>query len=52
MQLGYHALEVKEAMEVRMSRLESYLLGFTGEPARPGVVEDFAKRAQAAEAVS
>ena len=30
MQLGYHALEVKEPMHERMGRLEGYLRGFTG----------------------
>lgn len=31
MQLGYHALEVNESMDLRMSRLEGYIKGFTGE---------------------
>lgn len=31
MQLGYHALDVREPIELRMSRLRPYLLGFTGE---------------------
>ena len=30
MQLGYHALEVHESIELRMSRVEAYILGFTG----------------------
>lgn len=30
MQLGYHALEVQETLDVRMSRLPGYLEGFTG----------------------
>lgn len=30
MQLGYHALEVKEPMPERLARLEGYLRGFTG----------------------
>ncbi len=30
MQLGYHALDVREPMSVRMSRVEGYLRGFTG----------------------
>lgn len=35
MQLGYHALDVRETMELRMSRVGSYLEGFTGRPADP-----------------
>ncbi len=31
MQLGYHALEVREPMDLRMSRLEPYIEGFTGQ---------------------
>ena len=31
MQLGYHALEVRERTEDRMNRLEAYVLGFTGQ---------------------
>ena len=31
MQLCYHALEVNETMETRMSRLEGYLRGFSGQ---------------------
>ena len=30
MQLGYHALEVRETMDTRMSRLEPYIEGFSG----------------------
>ena len=41
MQLGYHALEVNEPMDVRMSRIEGYLLGFTGRPADNLAVEKF-----------
>lgn len=38
MQLGYHALDVRESMQVRMSRIEGYLKGFTGsEPDADGV---------------
>lgn len=33
MQLGYHALDQKEPMAVRMARLENYIVGFTGKPA-------------------
>ncbi len=30
MQLGYHALDVREDMEVRLSRVKGYVRGFTG----------------------
>ena len=30
-QLGYHALDIMEPMEVRISRVEGYLRGFTGK---------------------
>ena len=43
MQLGYHALEVKEDMQTRMSRVAAYIEGFTGQPADPAALEDFAK---------
>jgi AcrR family transcriptional regulator len=40
MQLGYHALELRETMEARMGRLEGYLRGFTGtEPDAKAVAE-------------
>ena len=41
MQLGYHALDQSEPMRIRMSRLEGYLLGFTGKTATPEEVETF-----------
>lgn len=41
MQLGYHALDVREAMDVRLSRLPGYLEGFTGQPADPQALADF-----------
>jgi AcrR family transcriptional regulator len=41
-QLGYHALDVVEPMDVRMSRLEPYLLGFTGRAPDPGEIAAFA----------
>ena len=47
MQLGYHALEVQETMEVRMGRLPGYLEGFTGRvPSRDviAIFTEFAKR--------
>lgn len=42
MQLGYHALEVKEDMPTRMSRVAAYIEGFTGQPADPKALKDFA----------
>ncbi|MEL6640420.1 MAG: TetR/AcrR family transcriptional regulator [Pseudomonadota bacterium] len=50
MQLGYHALEVKEPMEVRMSRLRPYLKGFTGEEPSEAEIAAFQRRAMALEA--
>lgn len=50
MQLGYHALEVREPMEARMARLRGYLKGFTGEEASDALIARFSKRAQALEA--
>ncbi|PWJ13776.1 TetR/AcrR family transcriptional regulator [Jannaschia seohaensis] len=35
MQLGYHALEVREPMAERVGRLDDYLLGFTGRVPDP-----------------
>ena len=48
MQLGYHALEVHEDMETRMSRLEPYIRGFTGqEPEKTALTSflDYVKQA-------
>ncbi|MEM6565955.1 MAG: TetR/AcrR family transcriptional regulator [Pseudomonadota bacterium] len=45
MQLGYHALEVKESMETRMSRLEPYVRGFSGQDVDITALEDFKSRA-------
>ena len=41
MQLGYHALEVNEDMATRMSRVEAYIHGFTGQRAEPVALSDF-----------
>lgn len=41
MQLGYHALDVKEHFETRMARLEQYLLGFTGKAPDPRLIARF-----------
>jgi len=43
MQLGYHALEVREPMTERMKRLQGYLEGFTGKRADPAEFEAFKK---------
>lgn len=45
MQLGYHALEIREPMDERLERLEGYIKGFTGEVADPEVVADLKARA-------
>lgn len=41
MQLGYHALEINEGLEARLSRVEPYLRGFTGREPEPDVIEAF-----------
>ena len=41
MQLGYHALELREPMEARLARLEGYLRGFTGTEPDAGAVAAF-----------
>ena len=41
MQLGYHALEVHEDMQTRMSRLEPYIRGFTGQEPDQDAVDAF-----------
>lgn len=41
MQLGYHALEVREDVETRMSRLAPYIRGFTGQEPDPAALNDF-----------
>ena len=43
MQLGYHALEVREGMDVRMARLEPYVEGFTGRVPDPVAIKVFKK---------
>ncbi|MEM9430961.1 MAG: TetR/AcrR family transcriptional regulator [Pseudomonadota bacterium] len=47
MQLGYHALEVTEPLDMRLGRLEGYLIGFTGTPATPELIDRFRARAAA-----
>lgn len=46
MQLGYHALEQRESVETRMSRLEGYLTGFTGRAPLPEEVTAFTRFAE------
>lgn len=41
MQLGYHALEIRETMETRLSRLEAYIRGFTGQEPDQAAVDAF-----------
>ncbi len=41
MQLGYHALEVHEPMEIRMARLDGYIRGFTGQDPDPAETQAF-----------
>ncbi|MEJ5218182.1 TetR/AcrR family transcriptional regulator [Cognatishimia sp. D5M38] len=41
MQIGYHALDVRESMDVRFGRVAGYLNGFTGKDADPEALEEF-----------
>lgn len=41
MQLGYHALEVQEDKDTRMSRLAAYIRGFTGQDPDPTAMAAF-----------
>lgn len=41
MQIGYYALDLKETLDERMTRIEGYLLGFTGRQPRPEELEAF-----------
>lgn len=41
MQIGYHALDVRESIDVRLRRVEGYLKGFTGKDADPHALADF-----------
>lgn len=41
MQLGYHALDVREPMETRLSRVAPYLKGFTGVDPNPAAIARF-----------
>lgn len=41
MQLGYHALDLREDIDTRMSRVAAYLHGFTGKVAQPSDTQEF-----------
>lgn len=41
MQLGYHALEIHEDMDTRMSRVAPYIRGFTGQEPDPAALAAF-----------
>jgi AcrR family transcriptional regulator len=41
MQLGYHALKVAEPMDLRMTRVGPYIVGFTGRAADPDALASF-----------
>ncbi len=47
MQLGYHALDVREATETRVGRIEGYLRGFTGVDPAPEDMADLMAMARA-----
>ena len=47
MQIGYHALDVRESMDVRFRRVAGYLNGFTGQDADPEALEEFRRFAMA-----
>ena len=47
MQLGYHALDVREAMDTRLSRVGPYLKGFTGQDVDPQALARFARDVKA-----
>lgn len=43
MQLGYHALDVRETMQIRTGRVAGYLKGFTGQEADADLLSDFVR---------
>lgn len=47
MQLGYHALEVREDMPTRLSRLAPYIRGFSGKSPDQAVIEAFIRDVEA-----
>lgn len=46
MQIGYHALDVRESIDVRLRRVEGYLKGFTGKDVDTQALADFREFAQ------
>lgn len=51
MQIGYYALDLCEPLEERLARIDGYVLGFTGQIARPeeiAALAAFARKAHAA----
>ncbi|MEO0773325.1 MAG: TetR/AcrR family transcriptional regulator [Pseudomonadota bacterium] len=46
MQLGYHALDVREDMALRLSRVEGYVRGFTGAEPDASDLSDFLSSAE------
>ncbi len=47
MQLGYHALDVREPIDTRLSRVAAYLKGFTGQDADTAALAVFTRDVQA-----
>lgn len=47
MQLGYHALEVRESMKTRMSRVGPYVQGFTSQTPDADAIAEFSEYAYA-----
>ena len=47
MQLGYHALDIRETIEQRMARVPGYLAGFTGQNSSADDIAELAKFARA-----
>jgi len=47
MQVGYHAVELREPIDARMMRLEGYVRGFSGADPDPAVLADFRAFVQA-----
>jgi len=41
MQVGYHAVEMRETMTERLSRVDAFLIGFTGQAPSPDIVAAF-----------
>lgn len=46
MQVGYYALDLSESLDERLARVEGYILGFTGQEARPGEIAELAAYAR------